>query len=81
MTIKIRWIDRTAIKEPGKPWKSENPYFAASLNEIAIPERVRGYTPNMESALIELAQEFYSGLEVLEGPEPTRYSDLDKVVY
>lgn len=70
MTIKIKWLDRIAVKEPGKPWESENPHFADALNTIAIPEQVSGYTPNMELSLLDLAKEHYPGLEILEAPKP-----------
>lgn len=81
MTIKIKWLDRIAIKEPGKPWVSDNKTFAEGLNITATPENVRNYVPNMEEALIDLAKEHYKGLEVLQGPEPLSEEERKKPDY
>lgn len=53
MTIKIKLLDRIAIKEPGKPWVSDWDIFAKKLNLTATYEQVTWYVPNMEEALID----------------------------
>ncbi len=64
--ITIRQVTDIAYRPEGGPWYSENTSFEQALNTIATPENIRGYYPDLQAALVELVQEAFKGVEVLE---------------
>ncbi len=55
-----------AYRPYGGPWYSENKSLEHALNTIATPGNIRGYYTEIQGALIELVQESFKGVVVLE---------------
>lgn len=80
--IKIKWADRSAVYDHDKgKWESNNKSFENALNVIAIPSQIKGYAPDIQEALIELAKEQYKDLEILEITTPKRLKLPNDVDY
>lgn len=69
MTVKIKFFGMTASLGPDGKWTGDSPRFNAWLNTRASQKQLEpGYYPNIEEAILALAQKEFKGLEVLEGP-------------
>lgn len=73
MTVKITYLGMTAQLGPDGKWTGDSPRFNNWLNVRAGREALPpGYYPDLEEALLKLAQDEFKGLKVLEGPKPAK---------
>lgn len=55
MSVKIEWKIFTAETQSDGTWKSNSPSLAELLNVIASPLKIKGYTPDIEYSMAQVA--------------------------
>jgi hypothetical protein len=64
--IKFKFLNREAYTTPAGYWKATRPEMEKLLNEVASADKLKGYNPDIELAMLEKAKEIYPKLKVIE---------------
>lgn len=62
-------------------WKTEDKSFENLLNLIAVPEKVRGYYPDIQEALIKIVQDECQDVEIVDFTQNKSQEYPEKAVF